>query len=524
MPTPLPRISSDTKTGGGEGRTRDPSMPSYAYLMMCDDWDVIRTVYEGTRAMREARDKYLPQHTRETDDEYERRLKSTTLNNVLRDAVQNTSARPFRKRLALTETSPEVAHVWADDVDLIGNSLHMFAVRAFREALLDGMVHVLVDMSVVPAGATKADEMAMRTRPFWTLVPARDLIAAYSRFDEAGNKICYHARIRECAVELDDDFYEVAVERVRVYRLKPEMDDLGNPIEGGREIAVWELWERTSAGWEIIEQGPMLKAGGEPWDRVPLETFYCGTFINDYIATPPFLDLAWKNVEHWQSSSDQRNILTKARFPMLAASGIDDPKGLLNERGEFEVGPHTALVTPHKESKWYYVEPQGNAIKAGADDLKQLVEDMRIMGLDPLLPQNSGAITATERSIDESKARAPLEQWAWEFADFISRCFDRMFDWVGLREYLGTAKVLLDIDMGLGNEKDDDLQTLLQLRQIGDISRYTLYEELKRRGLLGPYFDPVRENQFIENEMMEYIANNPDAFDDEGEGDETMLN
>jgi hypothetical protein len=504
---------------------RDPSTPSYAYLRMEEDWHVVRTVYEGTRAMREARHRYLPQHTRETDDEYERRLQCTTLHNVLRDAVQNTAARPFRKRIALTETSPEVAQFWAEDIDLIGNSLHMFAVRAFREALLDGMVHVLVDMSIVPPGATKADEMALRTRPFWTLVPARDLIAAYSRFDEAGNKICYHARIRETVTELEDDFFEVEVERVRVYRLKPEEDEFGNPIEGGREVAVWELWERTSAGWEVIDGGPLLKAGGEPWDRVPLETFYCGNFIDDYVATPPFLDLAWKNVEHWQSSSDQRNILTKGRFPILAASGIEDPSKLLNDKGELEIGPHTALVTPHKEAKWYYVEPQGNAIKAGAEDLKQLVEDMRIMGLDPLMPQNGGMQTATERSIDESKARAPLEQWAWEFADFISRCFDRMFEWVGLGQYVGLAKVLLDIDMGLGDENKHDLQTLLQLRQLGDISRHTLYEELKRRGLLGPYFDPLREEQFIEQELMMIARTNPNFDDDsDGAGDESFLN
>jgi len=112
------------------------------------------------------------------------------------------------------------------------------------------------------------------------------------------------------------------------------------------------------------------------------------------------------------------------------------------------------------------------------------MEDMRIMGLNPLLPQNTGEQIATEAAVDEAKARAPLEQWAWEFADFIARCFDRMFEWVGMSENAHLTKVLLDTDIGLGNEKDQDLDILLRLREMRDLSRITLYQELQRRSLL----------------------------------------
>jgi hypothetical protein len=522
----LPRISSDTKTGGTAVSPHDPSQPSTNYLSMLADWEVVRTVYEGTRAMREAREEYLPKHVRESDQEYERRLQCTTLTNILRDSVQNTCSRPFRKKITLTETSPAVARTWSEDIDMMGMSLHMFAVRAFREALIDGMVHVLIDMSVVPEGATKAEENALRTRPFFTLIPARNLIAAYTRTNEANEAICFHARILEISTELDG-FQEVEVKRVRVYHIDDPRQPSGEPIvlENGTVEpyfpARWSLWEQTNAGWVQVDGGPLLKSGGISWDRVPLQTFYTGSVIQPYLCTPTFLDLAWKNVEHWQSSSDQRNILTKSRFPILAASGVEDPASLLNSNGELEVGPHMALVTPHKDCKWYYVEPQGNAIEAGFKDLKQLTEDMRIMGIDPLLPQNSGSMTATESSIDESKARAPLEQWAWEFTDFITRCFDDAFRWVGLVANIGTAKILLDTDMGIGNQKLGDLQTLIQLRQTREISRGTLFEELKRRGLLGPYFDAEIEQQNLEAELLSEAAimnaanaaNGDDGFD-----------
>ena len=501
----LPAISSNYRAGSA-ALGMDPTTPSYTYMSMTEDWDAIRTVYSGTHEMRRAREKYLPKHMRESDDDYDRRLKATSLTNVLRDAVQNTAARPFRKRVQLTEQSPEVARSWSDDMDMMGHSLHMVSVRAFREAILDGMVHVLIDMVTVPEGSSKGEESALKSRPFWSIIPARDLIAAYVRFNEAGEKICYHARVRANFPRLEG-YSEVIVERVRCYRLVEagELDPATWPGYENYAGAVWELWEKRPGQWELVDGGAMLKAGSVAWDRIPIETFYAGTDIDDYRCTPPFLDLALLNIIHWQSSSDQRNILTMGRFPILAAAGIEDIKELLNSKGELAIGPKTALVTPNKEAKWYYVEPQGAAIKAGADDLKALIEDMRIMGLDPLMPQNTGAQTATEHAIDESKARAPLEQWAWEYCDFISRCFDRMFEWLGATDMIGQSKISLDTDIGLGTQKDQDLDILLRLREMRDLSRRSLFQELKRRSLLGPYFDPDIEARHLEDEAMDAV-------------------
>jgi hypothetical protein len=498
-------ISSDTKAGITP-LGMDPTTRSTNYLSMLESWDVIRTVYEGTIAMRRAGKKFLPQHTRESDDEYNRRLQSTSLTNVLRDTIQNTASRPFRKRVQLAEQSPQMCKDWSENVDLQGHSLHMVAIRGFRESMLDGMFHIITDMQTVAKGTSKGEETARRVRPYWTVIPARDLIAAYARYNDVGEKIVYHARIYNCFTRLNG-FQEELVEQVRTYRLV-EAGEL-NPVDWpGYENyagAVWELWEKMPGAWTLIDGGPMLKAGAVPWDRVPLRTFYAGTDIDDFHCTPPFVDIAHLNVIHWQSSSDQRNILTVARFPMLAASGIQDTKDLTNDKGELAIGPRAALITPDAQGKWYFVETTGAAITAGREDLKQLIEDMRIMGLDPLMPQNTGAQTATEHAIDESKARAPLEQWAWEYADFIAKCFDDMCEWVGAADQVGASKVQLDTDIGLGTQKDQDLSILLQLRQMRDISRHSLYEELKRRALLGPYFDPVAEQQHLDDEAAEAL-------------------
>jgi hypothetical protein len=55
---------------------------------------------------------------------------------------------------------------------------------------------------------------------------------------------------------------------------------------------------------------------------------------------------------------------------------------------------------------------------------------------------------------------------------------------------------------------DQDVSWLLQMRASGDLSRETVWEEAKRRGLLGPKFEADAEVARIESE--------PPTFAEEG--------
>ena len=43
-------------------------------------------------------------------------------------------------------------------------------------------------------------------------------------------------------------------------------------------------------------------------------------------AHPPLMDLAWLNLAHWQSASDQRHILHVARVPILFGRNLTLPE------------------------------------------------------------------------------------------------------------------------------------------------------------------------------------------------------
>ena len=458
----------------------NPSLTSSAYEYMKPDWHLCRTVYEGTGAMRRAGREFLPQYERETDREYERRLNATTLTNMLRLAVLNAVGRPFSKPLTIADTSSQVVFEWAKDFDMEGHDINVWGRRAMREGLIDGMVHALADHVALPSGLNAKEFMELGGgRPYISLVPAQHLLAAYTDFI-GGVKRCVHARIREFQTYLVG-FREEKRERVRVL-----------------EPGYYQLWEAGPGGWGIIEEGELLKANGEPWLWVPLETFYAGTSDIDYVVTPPFLDLAYKNVEHWQSTSDQRNILTKGRFPMLAASGVD-PNSVKDESGNLVVGPHTALVSEDPGGKWYYVEPGGAAISAGERDLEHLEKAMTILAMDPVQTSPGGsAQTATGKTLDDAKARAPLEIWARDFANFLERCVQNMFAWLAMDD----AKVGIEVntDFGLNIADIGELTTLTTLRSMREITRSTLYAELKRRQVLQENFDPELEEALLEIE------------------------
>ncbi|MCV5359812.1 DUF4055 domain-containing protein, partial [Escherichia coli] len=80
------------------------------------------------------------------------------------------------------------------------------------------------------------------------------------------------------------------------------------------------------------------------------------------------------NIKHWQSQSEQDNILHVARVPLLVAYGLDR-----NE--ELTVGASTATIFEDRTKNGLeYVEHSGAAIESGETSLEKLENQMRHAG------------------------------------------------------------------------------------------------------------------------------------------------
>lgn len=460
--------------------TADVSTPSSAYRAMQPAWALVLALLGGTDAMRAAGEKYLPRYRAEGEKEYRWRLARAVLLNIFAKTVRNLSAKPFGKPVRLGESAPEPLRVLVDDVDKQGSDLTTWARGVFRDGLGKGLAHILVDFPAVDPEAVKTleDELRAGVRPYFVHVPAESLIAAYSETVD-GVEVLTHVRIREEETRRNG-FDEVKVERVRVY-----------------ERDAWAVYERTDTSeWKVAAGGPSTLG------IIPLVTWYAGERTALCAAQPPLKDLADKNVEHWQSASDQRNVLTVARFPMLAASGLSESGGGEGEsgsEGKVPVGPHAFLTTTNPQGEFYYVEHTGAAIESGRQDLEDLKDEMAMLGVE-LLVRRSGSTTATEKSINTAQSHSELQAMAESFGDALELAFHYAARWLDLEVDDASLKVEVNTDFGVSEGDAQGLDVLFKARAAREISREAFLAELKRRGVLMADFDVEMDGERLAGE------------------------
>ncbi|NNC01885.1 DUF4055 domain-containing protein [Corallococcus exiguus] len=457
----------------------DVSTPSSAYRAMQPAWALVLALLGGTGTMRAAGRTYLPQYHAEEDAAYKERLQRAVLLNVFGKTARNLAAKPFATPVRLGDSAPEPLRVLVDDVDRQGSDITAWARGVFRDGLSKGLAHILVDFPAVDPETVKTleDEQRAGLRPYFVHVAAESLIAAYAETVD-GVEVLTHVRIRECETRREG-FEEVQVERVRVL----ERDS-------------WAVYERSGTSeWKEAASGPNTLG------FIPLVTWYAGERTALCAAKPPLMDLADKNVEHWQSASDQRNVLTVARFPMLAASGLEQDRGEGEGRGsgKVTVGPHALLTTSSPQGKFYYVEHTGAAITAGRQDLEDLKDEMAMLGVE-LLVRKSGSTTATEKSINTAQAHSELQAMAESFSDALELAFYFAARWLGLEVEDAKLKVEVHTDFGISESDAQGLDVLFKARAAREISREAFLAELKRRGVLMADFDVEVDGERLASE------------------------
>lgn len=219
-----------------------------------------RDLFDGWRAVKPKRDTYLFKEPRETDDDYEIRLKRAVVDNWVERIVQARHAVLFRK--SVTRDLPTKLKTIEVDVDRAGNAAEPFFQEVAREAQIDGIRWVAIDMPVAPeTGFTsQAAETAARHRPFFESIPAVNVIDWEKGAD--GDLIW-------------------AVLKLGVPTARPSA---GLSYE---TTPKWKIWYRSH--WEIVSQGengPVIESSGPNTSGVvPLVPFF-GVKDSDYSGWP----------------------------------------------------------------------------------------------------------------------------------------------------------------------------------------------------------------------------------------------
>lgn len=439
----------------------------------------------GTKAMRAASEKFLPREPAESIKAYGVRLARSFLFPGYSKAVSDMAGKIFARPIIVQDDVPPQIKAAMENVDLAGRNLDVFGHEVAKDGIHAGISYILVEMDPAPVDGegrplaiSRAQAREMQRRPWAVHIKASQVLGWRSQ-TVGGVERLTQFRFAEVVTEDNGEFGETQIEQVRVFSR-----------EG--DAVTWSIWRNggkgAQGGWFKHDEGPVTIG----------EIAVCPVYMNRtgfMQALPPLANLAEVNLAHWQSQSDQRNILHVARVPILFGAGFTDADD------DLEIGASRMTLGP-EGATLQYVEHSGAAIDAGRQDIKDLEDQMQMLGLELLVPRPA-AETATGASIDQAKMNTPLAMMAKALQDALEQMLGFMAMYEGLPRDSGGGSLVVNTDFGVSLGSAADGTTLTEAVKERIISRATWIREMKRRAVLSEDVDPEEEAQAALDEGMD---------------------
>nr|WP_286948267.1 DUF4055 domain-containing protein [Pseudomonas sp. UBA6718] len=462
----------------------DPSTVSPAVKAMREDLAVVAPLMGGTKAMRDAGETLLPKFPKEEAPEYKCRLARSTLLPAYSETVQNMTGRVFAEPITLGDDTSDTIKAYAENIDQQGNNLQVWSQVYFAEALANGLCHALVDYPSTTDEEgrklypTRAAEMSSGVRPYTVTIKPGQVLGWKSE-TRNGAEVLTQFRYMESVEEQDpeNEFGTKQVQQIRVL-----------------EPGLWRTF-RKQKGQGGKDEWVQYATGTTSLDVIPLVTYYTKR-TGFMTATPPLMEVAHLNVKHWQSQSDQDNILHVARVPMLAIIGVDAPGQDAAPGSAITVGTSQATYLP-PSGDMKFVEHTGKAIEAGRQSLLDLEDQMRMAGAKLLQKEKQATKTAAQAEEEAAQELSPLETMAGSLEDAIDQILQFFALWIGEKEG-GHVQVNGNFDVDYAPET-----TLPLLKGMVDsnyLSVETLFREVQRRGVLNGDIQWEEEQQRISDQ------------------------
>lgn len=440
-----------------------------------------RTLLLGTKGMFDAGEEFMPKQPHEEPASYANRLAITVLYGAFKETVTRQAGKLFIEEVQPVETLPDQLKLFLRNVDGQGRALTPFCLDVMQDAIADGVAYIFVDYPKVAQGASLADTRRQKTRPYWVKICANQVLGWQTAL-VGGETVLTQVRIAENVAVADGKYGTRVSQRVRV--IMP------------RAFELYEL-KQDSLGredWILIDEGVTTQ---DEIQIVPVYANRSGFFEGE----PTLQTLAEMCLEHWNSTSEQRVALSFLRFAMLAISGAETGADVV----KVVVGPRKVINLP-VNGKAEYVEHSGKGIEAGAADLTAIEERMRHAGMQ-LRVENAGKVTATATAVDSQETNAGLKAVAKGLEGSITKAIKYTGLQIAITLPETEESTVTVYDQFAAEEIPGTVDDMVKLRAQRDLSRDTLWEELKRRRILSDDFDPVTEAVKCDKEIQDDMKN-----------------
>jgi hypothetical protein len=461
----------------------DISTPNLDYNDMVQAWDINDALMGGTLYMRTLGDSYLPRWPNEDPEDYKKRLEVATLLPAYEETIKQNNGRIFAEPLVLSEDTPDQIKELSTNIDLEGSRLEVWAQEWFSIAFQYGLSHALVDYPRVDANKvkTKAEELATGARPYVTMLNPRQVIGWKSKV-EGGKVILTELRIKEVVVVDGDDFGQTKVEQIR--HIMPGKVEIHRRGKGASSESAWQVFDE----WTTSRQDITL---------VTLYTKRTG-FMR---GSPPLLNLALLNIKHWQSQSEQDNILHVARVPLLTVFGLEDNQ-------ELTIGSSSATrFSDRSKQGLEYVEHTGSSIGAGKTSLDDLENQMRQAGAKLLRAENTSTKSIDQTNEEKMQENSPLYTMANSLEDALDNILQIMAEWIGLSDG-GNVDVRTEVEVAEKTFNSQAALAVQALRQGGDIRQVDAVRALQSLNLIDPDAKPDIVIDELNNQLPTLVGDN----------------
>lgn len=472
--------------------------PSRDNRAMREYWEMVDHIIKGVRAMRSAKETYLPRMPNETKKDYDFRLKCSTMTNVYTDVVTSLANKPFSEEAYIIEgTASNDIMELGENIDGSGNHLSIVLGSVFFRGINEAVTWILVEFPNTNGQLrTRAEEKALNIRPYWVNIPARNMLEVRSNYRGRDEKITYARWIEPGNSPESDIVIEyVTLAENSVVRREYDKDEKGNWQKRGDDIAI-------TIG------------------VIPLVPFITGMRIGkSWQFEPALRDAADLQIELFQSETDLKHAKRLTCFPMLAANGVAPDRGPDGKPLPVPMGPNAVLFAPPNDDgtagSWERIAADAASLKFLSDENDKLINRIRELGKQPLTAQSHN-VTRISSGFAAQKANSAAQSWALALKDSAEQAFMFTAKWMN---DASEPEVFIFTDFNVDFEDNESHKTILEMRKNGDISRDTLWNEMKRRGILANTFDPKKESEAIAvdllNDPIENELTNPERTEDD---------
>ena len=347
--------------------------------------EIFSDVCEGTAKMREKGKKYLEPFPAENDSDYEYRRKVATLFNFTKKTVDVMTGLVFKSEIELqSDVNSQIKTLW-ENIDNKGTHGDVFCRELFEDSF-EGFAVILVDAPNMQV-ADLESEINLGLRPYWISYDADCVINGDYRINPISKKkelqfIVFREETRE---RINSRFVFEEVIRYRHFFLADSFDQLTNSLQ---TTVNWELWREVKNDKGEIEY--VLEQSGilPRLSQIPV------AIVGELYEEPLLMDIAYKNIEHYQTYSDYKNTIHKTCVPMLTIAGEDAKTASTKV-----VGASVALASENTDFKVGFAEVKGEGIPNTRQSLIDNREEMALIEIAEISSLNGDDRSSVNNSI-----------------------------------------------------------------------------------------------------------------------------